>query len=570
MSNYICGITIGPIYETILKANSPLSLWYSSILFSKISLDIINSLQKKCAVNIVSPYYDDKDDLSDGVGKYPDRIVFTIYDVDSEKLKSCIKKVLEKEKESIAELIFADLKKVLKVKNVFDEKYLREYFANYLQFNYYFEEVKANEFGGQLLHIQKILDYLELSQTFNTKVDIEDNNGRRIKKDPLITLYSGMDKKENYYLKRSSLFTSYVKENVFDKDIKNLTKMEEFAKKANDKEESKIGKYIAIIKADGDNFGSYIKSIQDEETMSAFSESVYNFSNEAKKVIKKYGAAIYYMGGDDILMLAPLREEKDNEEDSQRLNIFGLCEQINAIFINNFETHNEKIRKQNEDAEDKINELSLSFGISIKYYKFPLYENLNIADDLLYRSKELFKNIVKNATTEEDLEEIKINEELFKNIVKNATTVNIIKNSSTAFTIAFKNDELCHISKLVYKAMEEKEDLVRAIIYKLADYSELFSELLKNERFIDDDNLGSKVNVLFDNIIDFYKAQSSSGYDKVIKDMYIRIVKVANHYRVKVDGDSYFFNTDYEIYDNLLKLITLLKIAKFYIEEGGY
>ncbi len=535
---YICGITIGPVYETILSANSPVSLWYSSILFSKIAFDIIKELKNRFSdFEVVSPYYYDNEDFSDGIGKYPDRIIFLTSNVEKDSLNCALKEVFDSVKRSITMLIKSDLNII---KNVdFSENYLISYFNRYLQFNYYFEEFDGKNFGKKIISIQSNLSFIELSKTFNKEIEIKSFGKKRKKKDPLIALYSGFDYNPNYMVKESLLFKSYCSRNMFNgvdylEDNRqlesnvspNLIKIEEFAKLANDKLiDNKIGKYIAFVKADGDNFGKYINSITDKEVMNSFSKKIYNFSDKVSKVIKDYGAAIYYVGGDDLLFLAPLKNNNKNK------NIFDLCSDISELF-------------NTELNQGGKNDLKISFGISIKYYKFPIYESLNISDDMLYKSKELFKSSGKGATS-----------------------IHIFKNSSKGLSLAFKNSELKIIAEAIHATCKEEESVIRAVIYKLRDYSELFKS----------DKLDFKVNSCFDstvdnifsNILDAYNVDNNLFYEKFIKELYTNIRKNSHKYKIKVGG-KFFYSVKNNIEDNLLVLITVLKISKLYIEEGGY
>ncbi len=559
MSTYICGITIGPIYDTILSANSPVSLWYSSILFSKIALDLIRTLKNKFGddVDIISPYYNEEEDLSDGIGKYPDRIIFTVKNKTVGELGETLKTIFNVEKEVISELIYSDLSNEEFIKDTVlsdsdgnklgnDEllKYVKAYFTNYLQFHYYFIEEEKDSFGKQLLEVQKVLDYLELTKTFNATIGIgeEKKLNKRIKKDPLIALYSGIDYNPNKTIKKSTLFQSYIDKNTFkdSKQSRNLLKIEEFAKLAqNEEKDNKIGKYFAMVNADGDNFGAFIRQIKSKKTMKAFSKAVYDFTVETKELIKDYGAAIYYMGGDDILMLAPLRNEKYENK-----NIFSLCREINILFEKYLSDKNGELitvvqAESSTEMLSALKNISISFGVSIKYYKFPLYETLAIANDLLAISKSASK--------------------VNTSAVKNATTVHVMKNSSKSVGLYLRNDKLTELSELVEKTIEQKDDLARTIIYKLRDYASLFAYGNTNKK-----------DVLFDNIFDFYRKDLTSNYDNVIKKCYDDIVVSTNDYIVK-DIEKYFYNKkNDEIGDDLLTLITMLKIGTFFIEEEVY
>ena len=99
MSKKYIGITVGPIFDTIQDASTPASMWFTSFLFSDLTrricvklYDVFDSEE----IIIYSPYYGNEVDIfEDGVGKFHDRILFSINTDDTiyeEKLKMIINK----------------------------------------------------------------------------------------------------------------------------------------------------------------------------------------------------------------------------------------------------------------------------------------------------------------------------------------------------------------------------------------------------------------------------------------------------------------------------------------------
>lgn len=100
--NYI-GITIGPIFETIKEAISPASMWFASAFFSEVTRLLCEKIKKEDPIAIISPHSSahlsahssDEMNLSDGIGKYPDRIFLCSSTINQNKLDLYIEKVKE-------------------------------------------------------------------------------------------------------------------------------------------------------------------------------------------------------------------------------------------------------------------------------------------------------------------------------------------------------------------------------------------------------------------------------------------------------------------------------------------
>ena len=74
--NYYYAITIGPVVDTISMSSKPLGLWFASYLFSEFSKQICKQLVGH--VSFFSPSYDPNWEDQNAVGKFHDRIIFTV------------------------------------------------------------------------------------------------------------------------------------------------------------------------------------------------------------------------------------------------------------------------------------------------------------------------------------------------------------------------------------------------------------------------------------------------------------------------------------------------------------
>ena len=98
MKHYI-GITIGPVFRTIEDASSPAALWFASSAFSDLTRRLCDEILsgEDCFEDAViySPHYGQDIDLSDGVGKFHDQVIFSTDNFSEDKMEKIIKKTKE-------------------------------------------------------------------------------------------------------------------------------------------------------------------------------------------------------------------------------------------------------------------------------------------------------------------------------------------------------------------------------------------------------------------------------------------------------------------------------------------
>ncbi|MCC6752780.1 MAG: type III-B CRISPR-associated protein Cas10/Cmr2 [Saprospiraceae bacterium] len=158
-------------------------------------------------------------------------------------------------------------------------------------------------------------------------------------------------------------------------------------------------KYIAIIHADGDNVGKMVKAIGGKpEEIPGFSQALLDYSYTATEEVVRYGGAPVYMGGDDMLFFAPVcNRNADNR--NIRKTIFDLLDLLDTKFKVGVADRYKGLITAYYDSEnievEKRLYPTLSYGISITFYKFPLYEAKNMSYELLYEIKNFTKD--KNA-----------------------------------------------------------------------------------------------------------------------------------------------------------------------------
>ncbi len=123
--------------------------------------------------------------------------------------------------------------------------------------------------------------------------------------------------------------------------------------------------YYCVVHADGDKMG---EAISQKENIAKISKALFEYCSNAHSEIKAFGGQTIFAGGDDLLFFAPVIGR-------DKSTIFNLCEKIA------------------QDFSTKIPEATLSFGISVNYVKFPLYEALeNSREQLFAKAKTGEKN----------------------------------------------------------------------------------------------------------------------------------------------------------------------------------
>lgn len=496
-------ITIGPISKTLDKARSVKSFWTASYLFSWIMHELIVRMHKK-GINIISPVKTDNDtfqNIFEKVGLFPDRLFAkgelekgefdTIKGKIFEELAKNFKKTFQKQKEDIEQKIATEKKKNriadednkrLKELEEIKSRYStaisigEEDICKFLE-SYFSISCITVELSSDCGILKRLNSYLDTQELFN-KAPIQTN-------EDYIELFIESSKNsflENYSQERAFPSTSEIAVSGWaqdpPKDENGEVKYSELTSK---KGFRNCYKYLAVIRADGDGFGKYIKKLKvDEEKeikengekeneLTRFTKSFFEFSVEvADELIRKTKARPVYIGGDDLFLFAPVLEG-DTEKD-----VFNLIKEIDDLFI------------QKEIGEG----LSMSYGVSIFYYKSPMSEAIDIADSMLRKAKE---------------EKEKEKEEEEKEKKKDAVAISIQKHSGQKieFLLPCKHSiDKCKQETGLYKkatelirAFKEDDSMLNSLIYWIEEmYEILFIEEVTQSR--------ERINAVFDNFFD--------------------------------------------------------------------
>lgn len=348
-------INIGPILDTFTLAKKPRELWNASYMFSYLMECIIDELS---GCNIISPailnwskpvFYE--------VGLYPDRIFIE----GTVKADEVIDKALTKFKATTG--IGMDYVNVMSVSIDYDQP------------------------TGAIKELNRLLDCLELYKRPVTDEGLKNVVSLLYGKNKA-RLYAHATSKSQFSIPSLAEIATYRLKSVNPVDWLNIcgmlnhddteTEADEDVfyqeiKRQFKAEYKSYYKYICIVQADGDNMGKIVSAL-DTVKIKSLSKSLLDYGSRACDTIKKYGGLPIYAGGDDLLFLAPVVSSTGVGGTST---IFDLLSAIDDLY-------------QSVDAE--VGHLgrplglhtSISYGLSISYYKYPLYEALKSARELLF------------------------------------------------------------------------------------------------------------------------------------------------------------------------------------------
>jgi len=202
-------------------------------------------------------------------------------------------------------------------------------------------------------------------------------------------------------------------------------------------------KYFCVVYADGDGIGKYLNNdLQSTPAdLQPASRKLFDFAKKAATTIEVYGGVPVFLGGDDLLFFAPVCNV-----DSSKSTILGLTQTLNKQFV---------------DLMDSP-ELTLSFGIAIGYYKYPM-------DKLLKAAKtNLFVNAKHNAK-------------------KNTISLSLTKHSGANFNflLNMQDREFELVLMLVEQLNANEDEFLKSIAFKLKAQHEIILLICKNVRRIE-------------------------------------------------------------------------------------
>lgn len=508
MSKKYVGITIGPIFETMAFTSTPAGLWYASYFYSCLTKNICEHLKANFDIYTIA----DKKIEQDGVGRYHDRIYCSLKWEDSEE------NIIGLVKKAIDDSIFDNAEVLSKALNK-DTVEILPTLKNFLQIHYVLKSFSDEDKMATVM--ADYLDAMELSE--NVEFDVSQN--------PFKELFKANKKNHNEYLKK--IDDIFRLKNLTDGN-RNIKDLSSIAKAQYEHEEKKLNNYIAIVRADGDNMGKVITSTvhklnleKQEQRIKIFSNLCFSYIDNSINLVNDYGGVMIYGGGDDLLFLAPVIGNKGKT-------IFELCKDISDEFKTVFNKENEESKYDLDGEKLSIIDSvvpSLSFGVSINYIKFPLYESVNDANNLLFGDS--------------------------KSGIKNNITCNVHKHSgqSAKFTCNISSDTYKGFIELVRlfinDASGSDDKAIRSFIYHIESFRQIFKQYFKA-----DSSINGKA--LIDNLFD----SDLRDEGRKVKDIIVELMKGIKTTDFNDDDDIE------KVLDNKsFTLVSMLRVAKFMCEE---
>jgi len=191
--------------------------------------------------------------------------------------------------------------------------------------------------------------------------------------------------------------------------------------------------YYCVVHADGDSMG---KVIENKNSIQKVSQNLFHYCQNSYQLIQSFGGQTIFAGGDDLLFIAPV-VGKD------KTTIFQLCDAISQEF------------------DQLLSPATLSFGITINYIKFPLYEALENSRAQLFSKA--------------------------KNELRNNISFQVTKHSGQSFeALVHKGDEAVYKNFLDFVSSitdeQDNTNFLHSIHHKIDTYKTTINLIAKDEK----------------------------------------------------------------------------------------
>lgn len=355
MSHYVA-INIGPIGLTLSLARKPREFWQASYLFSHLMKRLLEGFcqdqdkdkNKDIRPTILSPKVEEEDpnvSYKTKAGIYPDRAFFKLEQpIDDEWIKKLVEIGLDRFAKDIR---FGE-----------DVEYTKNIVRDY--FNVMTASCESASDCEAIKQLNEWLNYLELSAHAPQPGTVDE--------------ISQLLQKEF----DSPLFLLAFGERRFK--VETLEEIAEYECRKFGVPRKTYHNYICIVQADGDNMGKVVTHLPDGK-LADVSNELTAFGKTACATIAEYGGMPIYAGGDDLLFIAPVWGGKEKPQ-----SVFDLIETLDTSYTGTVGKIVENIQKEiglNDDDGHLIT-TSMSFGLSITYVKYPLYEAWQYASSQLF------------------------------------------------------------------------------------------------------------------------------------------------------------------------------------------
>lgn len=477
MTHYIA-FTIGPIFSTIQQARKTREMWAASYLFSRLMELLVAEIAKPPLSGFVLlPTPIDTQRNRFGGGIYNDRLFA--------KLES---KPARETVEGMIDNVVAQL--VLELTDSETTQNYYTYWRKTLRINWVCKSLDGLEGGKLFTEFGLRLDASELHTPYFNQTPENDGLIRlltKVYKTKLANnalpeakgVYKGLLQLSNGLFPSTRDFATF---ELFQKNTAAYQNLLTLANEksgatseANDQQEQKqeqaffdlvfapkspfesiatdYHKYFCIVHADGDNLSRLNSTLNDEEAYKKLSSQLSDFALQAAETINQYGGKPVFIGGDDLLFFAPVCAKLDTNETAS---VFQLIKALDELYC--------KVVQ---------NDTTLSFGLTLSYYKFPLFEARNLSYEQLNKRAKLTKWQGRGE--------------------KNAIAFRMIRHSGAYFEGVLSKTMLASFVAAEDKLRNSDRDLLSGIVYKMDTLSGLLGQLGGQQ------TLQTRLEHLFDN-----------------------------------------------------------------------
>ncbi len=481
------GFTIGPIHDVMRHSKKTRELWFGSYFFSwymeRLTAELIAGGN---GITFLTPYVKEPYEPNCSLGgKFHDRFVAQSSSLSPEEFHQKIKEANRQTLKYFSKLI-CDLKKQEEKKaghSSLDAETVYDILKGYIQTRFFTidaekieQKIKQADEQGKKTVVRVVDEYLNaMEDNFIFTPGKSVNTCSRCKTLPGIIKVKEKENDEDKQLILCPLCfvklrAHHIKEELLTKRLKtHLTPGGELSYPATNeiaardifqKDEVKINlgdkksedisyeelaqifkapikpvyKYFAIVQADGDNLGRLAAGMDD---VTELSKRLFSFTDDAEEAIADYGGVPIYLGGDDILAFLPVFFGESS--------ILDFIEIISGYY--------------KEDVDNNADSTTISFGLNLVYYKFPLAAALDKATSLLFNTAKLITE-------------------------KNSLAVSLTKHSGseTSFNIKLNDPAFALIRDMVNDLLNKKIKIPRGTTYNLARSKTLLAQLPDDNR----------------------------------------------------------------------------------------
>jgi CRISPR-associated protein Cmr2 len=478
------GFTVGPIYDVLSHSRKTRELWFGSYFFSWFMEKIIEELSKNKQIKFLTPHVKESfEENHSKAGKYHDRFV-VCSTLDKEELFKIIQIASDNALNFFVDLIDSAAKSsYIPSKSKDDIKtILKTILEGYIQRNFVvldsshidtsavvksvdaylnsMEENRIFEIGGvkDTCFRCKTLPGIAKAEVWSVRNNEKSKNEESKKEENLCPLCfikyfcfksSKVKDKINDHNFRYPPVLDIVAVGLLTDEVKNTNPIfKDYDKDYDFKDIEKVytdkdtkdkikpyHKYFAVMQADGDDLGKLAGSIKDPTELS---HRLFMFAEAAEGLVKSFKGEPIYIGGDDILAFMPVA--------------FKGADGIKTVFdlaIELSKTYQDIVNDGAADAKKS----TLSIGINIAYYKFPLSKALENARHQLFVEA--------------------------KSGDKNAVAICLTKHSGfqTTFKFRFDSDEIKHFKELLNAVLAGDIDITHSLHHNLHRFIKVIANI---------------------------------------------------------------------------------------------